>query len=55
MLWKSFIRELQNTKNQRLQTVTTKAFTDGFLLREQVLSNKMGLSVRALAWLNKFV
>jgi hypothetical protein len=47
-LWKSFTGELQNAKNQRLQTVITKAFTDGFLLWEQVLSNKMGLSVKPL-------
>ena len=45
-LWKSFTGELQQAKNQRLQTVITKAFTDGFLLWEQVLSNKMGLSVK---------
>jgi hypothetical protein len=47
-LWKSFTGELQSAKNQRLQTVLTKAFTDGFLQWEQVLSNKMGLTVRPL-------
>ncbi|ESA34128.1 hypothetical protein N836_18530 [Leptolyngbya sp. Heron Island J] len=47
-LWKSFTGELRQAKNQRLQTVITKAFTDGFLLWEQVLSNKMGLKVRPL-------
>ncbi|MGP1385720.1 MAG: hypothetical protein ACTS2F_19325 [Thainema sp.] len=47
-LWKSFTGELQQAKNQRLQTVLTQAFTDGFLLWEQVLSNKMGLSVTPL-------
>ncbi|MEO0376228.1 MAG: hypothetical protein AAF329_16725 [Cyanobacteria bacterium P01_A01_bin.17] len=47
-LWKSFTGELQNAKNQRLQTVITKAFTDGFLLWEQMLSNKMGLTVKPL-------
>ena len=47
-LWKSFTGELRQAKNQRLQTVITKAFTDGFLLWEQVLSNKMGLNVRPL-------
>ncbi|MEO0491230.1 MAG: hypothetical protein AAFZ49_17010, partial [Cyanobacteria bacterium J06659_2] len=47
-LWKSFTGDLKHAKNQRLQTIITKAFTDGFLLWEQVLSNKMGLSVRAL-------
>ena len=46
-LWKSFTGELQSAKNQRLQTVLTKAFTDGFLQWEQVLSNKMGLTVRS--------
>ncbi|MGB3312175.1 MAG: hypothetical protein WBA86_20685 [Nodosilinea sp.] len=47
-LWKSFTGELRQAKNQRLQTVITKAFTDGFLLWEQVLSTKMGLSVKPL-------
>ena len=47
-LWKSFTGELQQAKNERLQTVITKAFTDGFLLWEQVLSTKMGLSVKPL-------
>ncbi|MEM6353884.1 MAG: hypothetical protein AAF766_24320, partial [Cyanobacteria bacterium P01_D01_bin.14] len=47
-LWKSFTGELKQAKNQRLQTVLTKAFTDGFLLWEQVLSNKMGLAIKPL-------
>ena len=47
-LWKSFTGELQQAKNQRLQTVLTKAFTDGFLRWEQVLSTKMGLTVKPL-------
>jgi hypothetical protein len=47
-LWQSFTGELRQAKNKRLQTVITKAFTDGFLLWEQILSNKMGLSVRPL-------
>lgn len=40
--------ELRQAQNQRLQTVITKAFTDGFLLWEQVLSTTMGLSVKPL-------
>jgi hypothetical protein len=36
-LWKSFTGELQNVKNQRLQTLVTKAFANGCLLWEQVL------------------
>ena len=48
-LWQGFTGELQATQNQQLETTLTKAFTDGFLQWEQLLANKMGLSVRPLS------
>ena len=49
-LWKSLYGEFSQIgpRIRRLQTVLTKAFYDGFLAVGQVLSNKMGLTVRPL-------
>ncbi|WP_218082500.1 hypothetical protein [Anthocerotibacter panamensis] len=47
-LWHSFKGELADMERKRIDNLLNKAFTDGFLLWEQVLANKMGLEVRPM-------
>jgi hypothetical protein len=48
MWWLKFKGELTELENQRLETIITNAYKQGFCRWEQVLSNQMGLDVRAL-------
>jgi hypothetical protein len=47
--WSSFKGETIARENQRLETIISNAYQEGFKRWEQVLSNKMGLDVRALS------
>ncbi|MEN8445740.1 MAG: hypothetical protein ABG776_12085, partial [Cyanobacteria bacterium J06555_13] len=46
--WASFSGTLKQKKSQRLHAVMEKALVDGFMHWEQLLINKLGLSIRAL-------
>jgi hypothetical protein len=47
--WKTFTGEIQALQYNRLENLLLKAFTDGFQLWEQILSNKMGLDIKPLS------
>ena len=47
-LWKSFTGEINELQFIRIERLLYSSFTDGFQLWEQLLSNKMGLTVRPL-------
>ncbi|MGB7443436.1 MAG: hypothetical protein WA919_20415 [Coleofasciculaceae cyanobacterium] len=47
--WKQFTGEFQQLQYHRLETLLYSAFTDGYQLWEQLLSNKMGLFIRPLS------
>ena len=46
--WSKFKGELTDLENQRLETIITNAYKQGFSRWEQVLSNLMGLNVKPL-------
>ncbi|GBE94210.1 hypothetical protein [Nostoc cycadae] len=46
--WLKFKGELEEIENQRIETVITDAYKQGFCRWEQVLSNKMGLDIKPL-------
>jgi hypothetical protein len=46
--WVNFKGEAEERQNQRLESIITNAYQEGFRRWEQVLSNKMGLEFRAL-------
>ena len=46
--WKSFTGELNELQFVRVEQLLYSAFTDGFQMWEQLLSNKMGLDIRPL-------
>ncbi|OKH39183.1 hypothetical protein NIES2101_35735 [Calothrix sp. HK-06] len=47
--WLTFKGEAAESENQRIETVISNAYQEGFRRWEQVLSNKMGLDVVALS------
>ncbi|NEQ64381.1 MAG: hypothetical protein F6K21_02560 [Symploca sp. SIO2D2] len=47
--WKTFTGEIHQLQFTRIESLLYSAFTDGYQLWEQLLSNKMGLSVRPLS------
>ena len=47
-LWKGFTGELAEVQHTRTERLLYNAFTEGYEIWEQLLSNKMGLSVRSL-------
>ncbi len=49
--WTTFKGEAEERENQRLESIITNAYQEGFRRWEQVLSNKMGLEFRALTTL----
>ncbi|MBW4626848.1 MAG: hypothetical protein KME49_15435 [Brasilonema octagenarum HA4186-MV1] len=46
--WLSFKGEAAERENQRLETLISNAYTEGFRRWEQILSNKWGLDIKAL-------
>ena len=46
--WLKFKGDSSETENQRLETMISNAYTEGFRRWEQILSNQMGLDIRAL-------
>jgi hypothetical protein len=46
--WSQFKGEAAERENQRIESIITNAYKEGFCRWEQLLSNKMGLDVRAL-------
>ncbi|MEH2417919.1 hypothetical protein [Nostoc sp.] len=46
--WLKFKGELSDVENQRIETLITNAYKQGFLRWEQILSNQMGLDVKPL-------
>lgn len=46
--WHEFKGETAERGNQRLETIISNAYTEGFRRWEQILSNKWGLDIRAL-------
>jgi hypothetical protein len=46
--WLKFKGELTEIENQRLETIVNNAYKQGFSRWEQILSNQMGLDVKAL-------
>ncbi|NER27602.1 MAG: hypothetical protein F6J89_08195 [Symploca sp. SIO1C4] len=47
--WKTFTGEFHQLQFLRIETLLYSAFTDGYQLWEQLLSNKMGLSIQPLS------
>jgi hypothetical protein len=47
--WKTFTGEIDEVRYLNLERILYTAFTDGYRLWEQLLSNKMGLDVRPLS------
>ncbi|MBE9052751.1 hypothetical protein IQ243_20450 [Nostocales cyanobacterium LEGE 11386] len=48
-LWYQFTGEIHEFNNRRIENILHNSFTDGFQLWEQIISNKMKLSVKALS------
>ncbi|WP_414545730.1 hypothetical protein [Nostoc sp. CCY0012] len=48
-LWHQFTGEIHQKNNNRIENILHNAFTEGFQLWEQIISNKMKLSVKALS------
>ncbi|TFI55959.1 hypothetical protein BLD44_001055 [Mastigocladus laminosus UU774] len=46
--WLKFKGDLAEVENQRLETIITNAYKNGFCRWEQLLSNKMGLDIKPL-------
>ncbi|MBC6435138.1 hypothetical protein FM036_35295, partial [Nostoc sp. HG1] len=46
--WLKFKGDLSEVENQRIETLITNAYKQGFLRWEQILSNQMGLDVKPL-------
>ncbi|MEC4815688.1 MAG: hypothetical protein SAK29_20795 [Scytonema sp. PMC 1069.18] len=46
--WVSFKGETAERENQKIETIISNAYTEGFRRWEQVLSNKWGLDIKAL-------
>ncbi len=46
--WLKFKGDLADVENQRLETIITNAYKNGFCRWEQLLSNKMGLDIKPL-------
>lgn len=47
--WYQFTGELHQKNNNRIENILKNSFVDGFQLWEQIISNKMKLSVKALS------
>jgi hypothetical protein len=47
--WLKFKGDFSTAEHQRIETMISNAYTEGFRRWEQILSNQMGLSVRALS------
>jgi hypothetical protein len=47
--WLKFKGEFSAAEHQRIETMIANAYTEGFRRWEQILSNQMGLSIRALS------
>ncbi|GAX38806.1 hypothetical protein [Nodularia sp. NIES-3585] len=48
-IWYQFTGEIHGINNNRIENVLRNSLTDGFQLWEQIISNKMKLSVKALS------
>lgn len=46
--WVNFKGEVAERENQRIESIITNAYQEGFCRWEQLISNKMGLAVRAM-------
>ncbi|PMB02193.1 hypothetical protein CI594_07950 [Fischerella thermalis CCMEE 5196] len=46
--WLKFKGDLAEVENQRIETIITNAYKNGFCRWEQILSNKMGLDIKPL-------